>query len=158
MAKITPVRVAPGELEYRQESSTALHIFFANMPTITFVNEKRELQVAEGANLRKEALNAGINLYYGVNGFGSGINKIFNCHGFGHCGTCRVKIVKGMENASPMTATEKFTCNYNVLSPAMFAYIGNEATMRLACCVEVLGDMTVETNPQFNMTGDNFFS
>ncbi len=40
------------------------------MPTITFVNEKRELQVAEGANLRKEALAAGINLYPGINGYG----------------------------------------------------------------------------------------
>src|SRR5688572_10266230 len=128
------------------------------MPTITFVNEKRELQVAEGANLRKEALAAGINLYTGINGYGAGLNKILNCHGLGHCGTCRVKILKGAENASDMGMIEKFTFKGNPLGPAMFAYIGNEATMRLACCVEVHGDMTVETGPPLNLAGENFFS
>ncbi len=46
------------------------------MPTITFTNEKKEIQVPAGANLRKEALQAGVNLYPGV-------NKVVNCHGFG---------------------------------------------------------------------------
>jgi len=128
------------------------------MPTITFVNEKRELQVPEGANLRKEALNAGVNLYYGFNGTGAGLNKFLNCHGLGTCGTCRVKITKGMENTSPMGAMERFTFKANLLSPAVFAYIGNESTMRLACCTVVNGDITVETNPQLNLMGENFFS
>ena len=30
------------------------------MPTITFATEKKEIQVPEGANLRKEALAAGV--------------------------------------------------------------------------------------------------
>jgi len=36
------------------------------MPTITFANEKKEIQVPEGANLRKEALSAGVALYPGL--------------------------------------------------------------------------------------------
>jgi ferredoxin len=128
------------------------------MPTITFVNEKKEIQVAEGANLRKEALAAGINLYDGINGFGAGINKVVNCHGFGHCGTCKVKITKGIENAAPMGMVEKFTLKYNPLSPALFSYIGNEDTMRLACKVSVMGDMTVETRPPLELFGESFFS
>ncbi|MGC4007178.1 MAG: 2Fe-2S iron-sulfur cluster-binding protein [Pirellulales bacterium] len=128
------------------------------MPTITFVNEKKEIQVPAGANLRKEALSAGINLYDGVNGFGAGLNAIVNCHGFGHCGTCKVKITKGIENAKPMGMVESFTLKYNPLSPAVFAYPGNEETMRLACQVSVEGDMTVETRPPLNLFGENFFS
>ena len=58
------------------------------MPKITFANEKKEIQVPEGANLRQEALQAGVALYPGV-------HKVLNCHGFGSCGTCRVLITKG---------------------------------------------------------------
>ena len=38
------------------------------------------------------------------------------------------------------------------------AYIGNEETMRLACQCQVMGDIEVETGPEFNLFGDNFFS
>ena len=50
------------------------------------------------------------------------------------------------------------TFKFNPLGPALFAYIGNEDTMRLACCTRVEGDMTVETKPPMNLTGENFFS
>ena len=115
------------------------------MPIINFVNEKKEVQVPEGANLRKEALRAGIPLY-------PGINKVVNCHGFGTCGSCRVRIVKGIENASPMGMIEKARWKLSM------AYIGNESTMRLACQTTVLGDMTVETKPALDLYGENFFS
>jgi ferredoxin len=69
-----------------------------------------------------------------------------------------VKITKGVENASPMGMVESFTFKYNPLGPALFAYIGNEDTMRLACRTKVMGDMTVETKPPLNLTGENFFS
>ena len=71
-------------------------------------------------------------------------------------GTCRVLITKGMENASPMGLLEKiqFKCN----PPALFAYIGNEDSMRLACRTKVMGDMDVVTRPPMNLTGDSFFS
>lgn len=129
------------------------------MPKITFVHEKKEIQVPEGANLRKEAQQAGINVYNGFNGVGAGLNKIFNCHGFGLCGTCRVLITKGMENANPVTMSEKLKFKVPVPDPMpSMAYIGNEDTMRLACCVTVHGDMTVDTKPNIDLFGDNFFS
>ncbi|MDZ4819067.1 MAG: 2Fe-2S iron-sulfur cluster-binding protein [Planctomycetota bacterium] len=133
------------------------------MPTINFVNEKKEIQVPQGANLRKEALNAGVNLYYGFNGIGESINKVLNCHGLGACGSCRVLITKGMENASAVSIMEKVKFRTMLPTPIpdplpALAYIGNEESMRLACCVTVNGDMTVQTNPELNLFGDNFFS
>jgi ferredoxin len=128
------------------------------MPIVNFVKEKKQIQVPEGANLRREAKKAGIKLYGGINGYGASINEVFNCHGLGHCGTCRVLITKGMENANAMGLTETFTFKCNPLSPALFAYIGNEDTMRLACCTKVKGDMDVVTRPDLNLTGESFFS
>lgn len=124
------------------------------MPIVNFVNEKKQVQVPEGANLRVEALKAGVKLYNGFNGFGAKLNEIFNCHGFGHCGTCRVLITKGMENASPMGIMEKL--NFRA-GPALFAYIGHEENMRLACRTAVNGDMDVETCPEMNLYGEPFF-
>jgi ferredoxin len=115
------------------------------MPTITFTNEKKEIQVPAGANLRKEALQAGVSLY-------PGIHKVANCHGFGTCGSCRVLITKGMENASPKGILESARLGVSL------AYIGNENTMRLACQTKVNGDITVTTKPPLNLFGDNFFS
>ena len=90
------------------------------MPKITFANEKKEIQVPEGANLRQEALQAGVALYPGV-------HKVLNCHGMSSCGTCRVLITKGMENCSPKGILEGARLGVSL------AYIGNEETMRLAC-------------------------
>ena len=129
------------------------------MPLVKFINENKEIEVPHGANLRKEAMKAGINVHQGLNGCGATINKFVNCHGIAQCGTCRVNIMKGMENASPMGAMEKFRF-YNPLPdpfPSM-AYVGNEATMRLSCQVQVLGDMEVEIGPKLNLFGENFFS
>ena len=120
------------------------------MPVVKFVKEKKEIQVPQGANLRKEAIKAGINLY-------PHIHRLLNCHGFAQCGSCRVKILKGMENTSEMGAMEKFRFKYVPDAVAM-AYLGNEDTMRLACQVEVNGDIEVETQPSINWFGDNFFS
>jgi ferredoxin len=128
------------------------------MPTITFVHEKKEVQVPEGANLRKEALKVGVNVYNGFNGVGATLNKYINCHGFGLCGTCRVLIVKGMENASPKSMMEKIKFRVPLPDPLpCLAYIGHEDTMRLACCVKVHGDMTVDTKPEIDLYGENFF-
>lgn len=115
------------------------------MPIVNFVNEKKQVQVPEGANLRQEALKAGIQLYPGV-------HKYLNCHGLAQCGACRVRIVKGMDHASGMGLLEKLR-----LKPS-FVYIGNEDTMRLACQTRVNGDMDVETQPPLNLFGENFFS
>ncbi len=129
------------------------------MPVVKFVKENKEIEVPSGANLRTEAIKAGINVHQGVNGFGAGINKIVNCHGWGMCGTCRVKITKGMENTNPMGAIENFRFHNPLPDPfPSLAFIGNEDTMRLACKVQVLGDIEVETGPTMDLFGENFFS
>ncbi|REK09907.1 MAG: (2Fe-2S)-binding protein [Planctomycetota bacterium] len=115
------------------------------MAIIKFVNEKKEIQVPEGSNLRKEAMRAGVQLY-------SFPHNIANCRGFSLCGSCRVLITKGMENASSMGVAEKTR-----LKMAL-PYIGNEDSMRLACQTEVNGDMEVQTKPPLNWFGENFFS
>ena len=77
------------------------------MPVVKFVKENKEIEVPEGANLRQEAIKAGINVHQGVNGFGAGVNKFMNCKGWGQCGTCRVLITKGMDNCNKMGVGEK---------------------------------------------------
>jgi ferredoxin len=131
------------------------------MPTIKFIKEKKEIEVPAGANLRTEAMKAGVNLYHGLNDIWptDSLNKVFNCHGFGLCGTCRVKIVKGMANASPMGTLERAKFRgLPIPDLTALAYLGNEETMRLACLTTVNGDMEVETGPELNLFGDNFFS
>jgi ferredoxin len=129
------------------------------MPLVKFIKENKEIDVPHGANLRQEAIKAGINVHQGVNGFGATINKILNCHGIGQCGTCRVLITKGMENTSPMGVVEKIRFYNPVPDPLpCMSFIGNEDTMRLACRTQVLGDIEVETGPQLNLFGENFFS
>jgi ferredoxin len=115
------------------------------MAIIKFVSEKKEIQVPEGSNLRREALRAGVGLY-------PGINKVLNCHGLGTCGSCRVLVTKGMDNTSPMGILEKARLGMSM------AYVGNENTMRLSCQTQVNGDIEVQTTPSLNWFGDNFFS
>jgi ferredoxin len=129
------------------------------MPVVKFVKENKEIEVPSGANLRQEAIKAGINVHQGLNGFGAGLNKLLNCHGIAQCGTCRVKITKGMDHASPMGVFEKLRFHNPIPDPLpSMAFVGNEDTMRLACCVKVLGDIEVETGPELNLFGENFFS
>ena len=118
------------------------------MPKVFFVNEKKEIEVAEGANLRQEARAAGVE----VHGM---IESYLNCRGNGLCGTCRVLIKKGMENLRPKTRMERFNLAAHPLS--MLAAIGNEDEIRLSCQVQVNGDCTVETHPAFNWKGENFW-
>jgi len=129
------------------------------MPIVKFKNEKKEIEVPAGSNLRKEAIKAGINVYQGVNGIGATVNKYANCMGLGVCGTCRVLVKQGMENCNPMTTVENVKLAWiPVPDPVNMSYIGNENEMRLACCVEVNGDIEVETGPDVNLFGENFFS
>jgi len=115
------------------------------MPTITFTDEKKEIQVPAGANLRTEALRAGVQLY-------PGLHRFLNCHGFGQCGSCRVLVTKGMENTSRKGLLESARLAVSL------AYIGNEQEMRLACQTKVNGDISVQTKPPLNLYGENFFS
>ena len=142
------------------------------MPVVKFIKEKVEITVPDGANLRAEAVKAGVNLNKAITGVTDGIdnvvaavNKYINCSnlsgGFlsGSCGTCRVKITKGMENTNSMGMIESFRFHNPLPDPfPSLSYIGNEDTMRLACRVQVLGDIEVETDPELNLFGENFFS
>ena len=118
------------------------------MPKVTFVNEKQEIEVEPGANLRQAALKAGVAVYPGV-------NRYLNCRGLGLCGTCRVLVKKGKENLTPKTLIERANLNTHPLT--MLAAIGHEDEMRLSCQVRVNGDCTIETKPPFNLTGENFW-
>src|SRR5262245_50132657 len=118
------------------------------MPKVVFVNEKKEIEVPQGANLRKEAIKAGIELY-------PGIHRYLNCRGLSLCGSCRVLVKSGAENLSPKTFLEK--ANLTLHPMTSFAYIGHENEMRLACQTQVNGDCSVETKPAFNLSGENFW-
>src|SRR5260221_4273361 len=72
------------------------------MPKVTFVNEKKEIEVPVGGNLRQEALKAGIQVNYEAFDTPGGVlGRMLNCRGLGLCGTCRVLVKKGGENLSP---------------------------------------------------------
>ncbi len=129
------------------------------MPTIKFTKENKEIEVRDGANLRKEALKAGVNLYQGLNGMCAGLNRALNCRGIGMCGSCRVNVTKGIENTNTAGAIEKMKFAVPFPDPLPpLAYIGNEEHMRLACKTTVHGDIEVETGPEVNLFGENFFS
>ena len=136
------------------------------MPIVKFIKEKKEIDVPEGANLRTEALKAGIYTNVGfVNGIGNWLNKnALNCHGMGLCGTCRVLITKGMENTNKLTTREYLKFKTVVPTGGVpdpippLAYVGHEDTMRLACCTKVHGDIEVQSGPEVNLFGENFFS
>jgi ferredoxin len=114
------------------------------MPKVTFVNDKKEIEVPQGANLRLEAMKAGVEVY-------SGVDKYLNCRGLGLCGTCRVLVKKGMENLSPKGMKERLKLGM------MMSAIGHEDEMRLACQVSVNGDCSIETRPALNLYGENFW-
>jgi ferredoxin len=118
------------------------------MPKVTFVSEKKEIEVEAGANLRKEAQKAGIPIY-------KGLDRYLNCRGFGLCGTCRVLVKQGMENLSPKSFIERLNLNLHPLT--MLARIGHEDEMRLACQIQVNGDCSIETTPAVNWSGENFW-
>jgi ferredoxin len=119
-----------------------------SMPTVKFVNEKKSIEVPEGANLRKEAMKNGIELY-------SGPHRYLNCMGFGQCASCRVRIVKGQENVGRQGLFEKLRLIAGPLT--FFARLGNEDTLRLSCQTTVQGDCEVETHPPINWSGEKFW-
>lgn len=113
------------------------------MPKINFSREKKEIECAEGANLREVALTNNIQLY-------PGMKRLMNCRGKGLCGECRVHVLKGFENLGPKTAIEKMR-----VGVSWFKF-GHEHEVRLACQTRVLGDIEVLTQPEFNWFGEAF--
>jgi ferredoxin len=100
----------------------------STVPTIRFEQEGQTVGCIEGANLRKAALDAGINPY-------KGLNNVNNCGGIGQCGTCVMEVLEGMQNLSPRSDVEE-------------VYLSDRpANFRLSCRTSVNGDVTVRTKP-----------
>src|SRR5687767_523355 len=108
---------------------------YRSMPKVVFVNEKKEIEVPAGANLREEARKADIQLY-------KGLHRYVNCLGHGLCGSCHVLVKKGMENLSHKGTLERFTLA--TAPTTSLAIVGHENEMRLSCQVKVNGDCTIE--------------
>jgi ferredoxin len=125
---------------------------FWSMPKVTLVKEKKDIEVSAGANLREEIRKAGVQVNFFPLDLPSGLlGRTLNCFGHGMCGSCKVLVKKGVENLSPKGMLEKFTLG------RMLTSIGFEDEMRLACRVAVNGDCTIETRPDANWSGDNFW-
>jgi len=97
------------------------------MPTVHFRGE--EIECREGATLRDVLLDADLTPH-------NGKAKVLNCHGFGNCGTCAVKVDgevsdKGIREKGRLLVPPHHP-NYE---------------LRLACQTKVMGDVTVEKYP-----------
>ncbi len=98
------------------------------MPTINFVRENVSVEVPAGNHVRYPALENDVLVHCGM-------WKFANCHGNGLCGTDRVA-VSPTTNTSEMTFMEKFWLRND---------LKKNPAMRLACQVEVYGDVSVDT-------------
>jgi ferredoxin len=123
------------------------------MPKVVLVNEKKEIEVPVGANLREEVRKAGVQVHGNIEYLY--LDRVLNCMGHGLCGTCRVLVKKGMENLSKKTTKERINLNLHPLS--MLSAIGREDEIRLSCQIQVNGDCTIETHPGLNWSGENFW-
>jgi ferredoxin len=104
------------------------------VPKVTFVHEKRTVEVEPGASLRYAALENGVPLYC----MWFGLSKFANCHGNGLCWTDRVRI-EPVSAVNPRTALEK-TMNQ------IGTFKKNRSTQtRLACQVQIFEDCQVYT-------------
>jgi 2Fe-2S ferredoxin len=86
------------------------------MPTIVFVNEGKAGVVGEGTSILQAALDLGVKISH-------------VCGGQGTCSTCRVEVVVGGENLSPV-------------NPQELAYTMGDGR-RLGCQARVLGNCAV---------------
>lgn len=93
------------------------------MARVVFVNDNKKVEVPVGTHLRKVIEDNGIGVY-------------FPC-GIGRCGSCMVRIVKGMEYLNTPAGDEKKTLEIS----------GASTDKRLACMVviEKDGEIVVET-------------
>jgi len=120
------------------------------MPKIIVLNEqKKEIEVPAGTNLRQALRDAGVPVY-------AHIHKYLNCRGLGLCGTCAVTIKKGTDQVSKKSMMEKFTFATHPIKSLQV--IGHEDELRLSCQITVQGDIEIETRPSFSLSGETFWS
>jgi ferredoxin len=108
------------------------------MPTIQILGQT--ITCPMGANLRKVLLENQIPLY-------TGPAKVVNCRSLGTCGTCCVTIDGAV---SELTWKEKGRLNF----PPHLGAKSYAKNRRLACQVEVLGDIQVTKYDGFWGQGD----
>jgi len=94
------------------------------VPTVRFAG--RAVACAEGANLRRVLMDAGLPLYHRV-------ARAIHCRGMGTCGTCAVRIEGPVSGTTPV---ERWRLG--------FPPHERERGLRLACQVRVLGDLEIE--------------
>jgi len=95
------------------------------MPKVLFVNEHRSVEVTSGKNLKTLALELGINPH---REFFKGVN----CGHLGICGVCQVWVAESLPGATnPRNLRERLA--------------GTRGQRRLACQVDILGDVQVTT-------------
>jgi ferredoxin len=93
------------------------------MPKVYFPNEERTIEVPYDANLRRSALDNGINVY-------AWPHQYLNCRGHGLCGTCRVRVEPEWNLSERSNAEERKL---------------RGAPLRLSCQSRVEGDITCWT-------------
>ena len=87
---------------------------------VHFLAEGLLVEAPVGASLRDVAERSGADIPFGCRS--------------GSCGTCRVRVVRGLGACSPMTAEDR----------DFLAGLGAPADQRLACRVAVRGDVDIE--------------
>jgi 2Fe-2S ferredoxin len=92
------------------------------MPSIFFKHAKRKVEVARGTSILDAALDNGLSMYH-------------TCGGNASCSTCRVLVVSGAENLSPVESAETQVLEaFDLKSP-----------FRLGCQAEIRGgEVTVD--------------
>jgi ferredoxin len=100
----------------------------------------KSIECPIGANLRQVLLAHDVDLY-------NGRANVINCHSLGTCGTCAVTITGAV---SPLNWKEKARLGLHPHS-----LVGSrEKGRRLACQVQVMGDITVTKFDRFWGQGD----
>lgn len=97
--------------------------FNVEVASVQFEPSGREVRVVHETSLLDSVLQAGL-------GLGQ------SCDGIALCGFCRVQVVEGIENLSPMAEEE---CKILTAQHAG----DNE---RLACCARIAGPVTITTD------------
>ncbi len=97
--------------------------FNVEVASVHFEPSNREVRVVHQTNLLDAVLQAGL-------GLGQ------SCDGIALCGFCRVQVLEGLENLSPMEEEER---------KILVAQHAGE-NERLACCARVSGPVTITTD------------
>lgn len=93
------------------------------MPVIRFEKNIPEIQVEKGASLMDSLLAAGLPV-------------ASSCHGDGICAKCRIIIIEGFENLSPV----------NNLETLLRDRLKIQKQYRISCQTQVLGDIKIDAS------------